>query len=68
MSHPPYGQVAVSGAPAYNGLRVDHPGLLTATRNLLKKGYSNEHIIRIVGVPPEVVDRERSKLKKVHAQ
>lgn len=65
MSKPPYGQVDVKGAPAYNGLRVDHPSLLEATQNLLKKGYSTEHILRIVGVPPAVVERERERLKKL---
>ena len=67
MSKPPYGQVDVKGAEAYNGLRVDHPGLLEATQNLLKKGYGNEHIVRIVGVPPAVIERERERLKKLRA-
>ena len=67
MSKPPYGQVDVKGAEAYNGLRVDHPGLLEATQNLLKKGYGNEHIMRIVGVPPAVIERERERLKKLKA-
>lgn len=56
--------VTVEGAPTYQGLRVDHPRLLEGCRGLIKQGYSNEHIIRIIGVPQEVVDRERAKMKK----
>ena len=56
-----YGSVRNEGAQEYQGMRVDHPELLRGVKNLLKLGYSNEHIVRIIGLPPSVVDRERNK-------
>lgn len=60
----PYGQVRVEDPPSHNGVRVNHPSLLTAVRNALKQGWANEHIVRVVGVHPSVIERERSKLKQ----
>jgi hypothetical protein len=57
-------EVAVETPTMDDGLRVDHPRLLEGIDTLLKKGYSNEHICRIIGVPGSVVDTRRSKMKK----
>lgn len=60
MSYPP---VEVE-TPTYNGVRVNHERLLEGIRSLLKQGRSNADICRIIGVPQEVVDRERHKDKR----
>jgi hypothetical protein len=59
------GAVVVEGAQEFRGVRVDHPRILEGVRNLLKQGYNNEHICKVIGVPQEVVDKERARLKKL---
>lgn len=49
----------------FRGVRVNHPSILSSVQNGIKMGWNNEQIMRVVGVPSEVVDRERSKLKKL---
>jgi len=58
-----YPSVSVD-SPTFQGVRVDHERLQTGIVNLLKQGYNNEHIMRIIGVPQEVVTRVRSKFEK----
>ena len=55
--------VQVLGAPEYHGVRVDHPSVLEGIDNLIRKGYANEHIIRIIGMPAETVDKRRAHLR-----
>lgn len=47
-----------------DGLRVDHPRLKEYMINGFKLGWSNEHIIRITGLPTSVVSDGRSKWEK----
>ena len=62
MSYP-----SVTAEPKeFNGVRVDHPTLLTYIRNAIKKGYNNQQICKIVGLPHEIVEKERVKIKKLN--
>ncbi len=51
-------------SPTFQGVRVDHERLQSGILTLLKQGYSNEHIMRVIGVPQEVVSRTRNKFEK----
>ena len=48
----------------YKGLRVTHPDIVAAIRNMIRAGRTNEDIIRVVGMPQEVVNRLRHEKKK----
>lgn len=56
--------VTVEGPASYNGVSVEHPSIQSSIRNLIKQGRTNEDICRIIGMPQEVVDRVRTRLKK----
>lgn len=61
---PPYGQVQVMGAQDFQGLRLDHPDLTEYVKNGIRHGWGNEHLCKVVGVPPSFVDRIREKMRK----
>lgn len=48
----------------YQGVNVDHPRIVEATRNLLKQGVRKEEIVRIIGMPREVIDRIERETKR----
>lgn len=50
--------------PTFHGVRVDHPSIVSSIRNLIKQGYDNGHICRVIGQPQEVVDKQRRILKE----
>jgi len=54
--------------PEFRGVRVTHPTIVSYIRNGITQGWSNEKICTVVGMPAEVVDRERAKLKKEQAK
>lgn len=56
-------KVEVEGTPTYQGVRTDHPDIIAAIQNLTKLGYGAEHIIRVVGMPGEVVRKYMAKVK-----
>lgn len=74
--HPPARQVSVetsdppspdqhqSSAPTYDGVHVDTPVVVDAIRNGITRGWNNETICRVVGMPPAVVDKQRALMKK----
>lgn len=57
-------QVAVDSPELEGGLRADHPRLAEYIKNGIKLGWGNEHICRVVGVPPELVSKVRAKYEK----
>ncbi len=62
------GPVVVEGPHEFNGVRVDHPSIVTSIRNLIAKGYGQEQICKLIGMPGEVVDRERRKVKSLQQE
>ena len=48
----------------FRGVRVDHPSILASVRNGIRLNWNNERIMTVVGVPSEVVDREREKIRR----
>ncbi len=58
-----YPSVSVE-SPKFQGVRVDHERLQAGMLTLLKQGYSNEHIMRVIGVPQEVVSKARNRYEK----
>lgn len=42
--------------PEYNGVDVEHPSVVNSIKQMLKDGRKKEDIMRVVGVPHEVVE------------
>ncbi len=57
------GPIVVEGPQEFKGVRVDHPSIVSSIRNLIAQGYGQEQICKLIGMPGEVVDRERRRLK-----
>jgi hypothetical protein len=55
--------VHVEGPATYAGVRVDHPSIVAAIRALAKQGKPKAEIMRIVGMPGEIVDRYAREVK-----
>jgi hypothetical protein len=54
-----------SSAPLYNGVPVDNPLIVQAIRTMIKNGHRNEDICRVVGMPQEVVDKQRALVRNM---
>lgn len=44
-------------SPKYNNVDVDHPRLVKGIRDMVKDGRKTEDVMRIIGVPKEVVHK-----------
>jgi hypothetical protein len=54
-----------SSAALYNGVPVDNPLIVETIRNGIKLGWNNETICRVVGMPQEVVDKQRALVRNM---
>ena len=50
--------------PTYQGVHVDHPTIVDAIKNLVKQGRRREDIVRIVGMPHEVVQSVEQRMSR----
>lgn len=57
-------QVSVESPTMDQGLRVDHPRLLEYIRNGIKLGWGLEHLVKVTGAPPAVIEKVRSQHEK----
>jgi hypothetical protein len=58
-----------SAEPAtFHGVSVKNETILASIRNAIKMGWGNEQICKVIGMPQEVIERERTKLKKIAEQ
>jgi len=57
-------RVTVDGPSQYNGVSVEHPSIIDAIHNLTKQGKPVEYIMRVVGMPQEVVQRHARTVPK----
>lgn len=51
------------GDAVYDGVRVDDRRIQSSIENLINQGYGNDHICKVIGMPQEVVDKVRHRLK-----
>ena len=55
----------VRAEPAeYAGVPVTHPSIVKGIERLATEGYDRGHIIRVIGMPAEVVDRVIRNMKR----
>jgi hypothetical protein len=54
-----------SSAATFNGVSVDDPTIVATIRNGIKMGWNNETICRVVGMPQEVVDKQRALVRNM---
>lgn len=50
-------KVEVEGPAVYGGVPVNDPRIISGIKNLTKQGYGKPHIMRVIGMPGEVVDK-----------
>ena len=50
--------------PTYSGVSVDHPSIVSAIKNMAKDGRKLKEIMKVVGMPAEVVRRHASDVKE----
>jgi hypothetical protein len=48
----------------YNNVDMDHPSIRAAIETMTRQGESKEKIMRVVGVPGEVVDKHQKSMPK----
>lgn len=48
-------RVTVEGPATYAGVRVNHPTIVAAIKNLVKQKRPIDYIMRITGMPAEVI-------------
>jgi hypothetical protein len=48
----------------YAGVDVDHPSIVAAIKNMAKDGKKVKEIMRVVGVPAEVVVKHAPHVKR----
>ena len=48
----------------YTGVSVDHPSIVSAIKNMAKDGRKLKEIMKVVGMPAEVVRRHASDVKE----
>ena len=56
--------IDVSGPAEYGGVSVEHPLIVNTIQNAAKQGMSKERIMKITGMPAEVVDRHYQNKNK----
>lgn len=57
-------QIQVESPTIQDGLRIDHPDLRAYTKTAILKGWNNERVCKVIGVPQEFVDKVRHSIKK----
>ena len=50
-------------SPQYQEVDVQHPQVRAAIRNMIKEGANDNKIVRVVGMPHEVVRAERKRME-----
>jgi len=43
----------------YNGVDMDHPSIVNAVQNMIRRGEGKEKIMKVVGCPGEIVDKHK---------
>jgi hypothetical protein len=43
--------------PIYNGVNVNHPSIVSTIKNMVKQGAKREDIVRVTGMPKEIVEK-----------
>ena len=49
---------------AYQGVSVDHPSIVSSIKTMAKQGKKVSEIMRVVGMPKEVVERHAPHARK----
>jgi hypothetical protein len=54
-------KVDVEGPATFAGVRVNHPSIVSACKQMWKQGRKLEDIMRVTGMPAEVCQRYKPK-------
>ena len=60
-------KVEVQGPATYNGVPVNHPAIIAGIKTLTKQGHGKGHIMRVIGMPSEVVEKYMAEAKAEQA-
>lgn len=56
--------VSVEGPATYQGVRVDNPTIAAYIKTMVKQGRRTEDIMRVVGMPAEVIHRYQEEHRR----
>lgn len=62
------GREQVIGVANHEGVPINHERLIEGIDNLIKKGYGNEQIVKVIGCVPSHIDKRRSFLRNLKNQ
>lgn len=48
----------------YNGVDVENPRIAEYTKNAIRQGWEKERIMKVIGIPGEVVDRYKKEVER----
>jgi len=48
----------------HSGVDVDHPAIVDTIKNSIRQGRSTEHIMKITGMPKEVVHKYEHQMRE----
>lgn len=51
-------------SPRYSGVSVDHPAIVDAIKTMAKEGKKLQEIMRVVGMPAEVIRRHAPEVQQ----
>lgn len=57
-------QVRVEGAATHQGVAVDNPTIVSYIKTMVKQGRRTEDIMRVVGMPAEVIHRYQEEVRR----
>lgn len=50
--------------PTIDGVRTDDPRIRSAVQNMQKRGYDKAAMVKIIGVPSEIIEQHLHALKQ----
>ena len=48
----------------HGDVRVNHPTIVTTIKTMIAKGFHTQDIMRVVGMPQEVINKLRNEMKE----
>lgn len=57
-------KIDVEGPATYGGVAVNHPSIVSGIKTLAKQGHGKAHIMKVIGMPGEVVDKYMHEAKR----
>jgi len=57
-------QIGSAEPQRHRDVRVNHPSIVSTIQNMIRQGRRTDEIMRVVGMPQEVINNIRQKMEK----